>query len=282
MRTARMVVAGLVLSMAGPLLADDASASNEFETLRKAQAPNLVTVKFVQKTQSRFGDFDGENEITGVMVDPAGLVLCSNTMLSGRGRGGARAVPTEIKVLIGSDTLGQDATFVARDTELDLAWLKIKKPAAEPYAFLDMSRVPAETHVQTGQRVLSLGVMGRFFGQEVLVTEGTIAGRTRKPRELYVVRGALDTDPGLPVFDAAGQLLGVATIQAPDAEEMAGSSANLIARGRGLILPASVVSKATARAKELAAQGAQVTAAPTSAPAEEPAAGGRERATAPE
>lgn len=245
-------------------------AEAEYEHLLETYAPVLVTIKFVQKTQGRFGDFEGENEINGVMIEPTGLVMCSNTMLGGSAsrRGGGRSVPTDIKILVGEDTQGLDAKFMARDTELDLAWLQIKDPGERKFPSLDLPTA-ANRAIQPrlGARVLALGVMGRYFGQEVLVSEGVVAGRTHKPRELYVIRGGVDTDPGLPVFTPDGDLMGFATIQQPDPDEIAGNAANLTARGRGLILPVHTVERATNRAKEVQAEESKDEAPPAS-PAE--------------
>jgi S1-C subfamily serine protease len=251
------LAAALLLALAAAAAqADDDAVEAEYQQLRKTHAPALVTVRFVQKTQGSYGDFEGENEINGVMIEPTGLVLCSNTMLGGMHSrfGEGRAVPTDIKVLIGDDTEGRPAKFIARDTELDLAWLQIKDPGDRRFACLDLpAAVEAGVKLKLGQRLLALGVMGRYFGQEVLVSEGYIAGRTHKPRDLYVVRGALDTDPGLPVFTARGELAGFACIQQPDADEISGNPANMLARGRGLILPVETVAKATASAKQVRA-----------------------------
>ena len=255
-RTTRsLCLAGIALAClgAGAAVGDD-QIEAEYQHVLDTYAPTLVTIKFVQKTQGRFGEFEGENEINGVMVEPTGLVLCSNLMLGGSAsrRGGGRSVPSEIKVLIGDDTQGLDAKFVARDTELDLAWLQIKDPGERKFASLDLAAAMMDAVTpRLGQRLLTLGVMGRYFGQEVLVSEGFVAGRTRKPRELYVLRGSVDTDPGLPVFTAGGQLAGFACIQQPDPDEVSGNAANLTARGRGLILPVRTVAKAMAQAKEV-------------------------------
>lgn len=237
-------------------LADDATVEAEYQQVLKAYAPALVTIKYVPKTPGSGGDFEGENEITGVMIEPAGLVLCSNTLLGGpRARfREARTVPSDIRVLAGDDTEGLPATFIARDTELDLAWLQIKQASERKFAYVDLdAATKAGAQLHLGQRLLALGMMGRYFGQEVLVSEGQVAGRTHKPRELLVVRGGLDTDPGLPVFTADGQIVGFACLQQPEAEELAGSPPNLLARGRGLILPVETVAKATRQAQELQA-----------------------------
>lgn len=244
---------GLCLVPLAPAANDDAIEA-EYEHVRKTHAPALVTIKFVQKTQGSMGNYAGENEINGVMIAPNGLVLCSNTLLGG-GRAryrDARSVPTDIKVLIGDDTEGLPATYVARDTELDLAWLQIKDVGDRQFASVELdAAVRANVKPRLGQRLLTLGVMGRYFGQEVLVSEGQVAGRTHKPRELYVVRGSLDTDPGLPIFTAQGELVGFACVQQPEADEVSGNAANLLARGRGLVLPVETVAKATARAREV-------------------------------
>ena len=251
------VVAAIWLSAASFACADEPAAPSEYQQVLKTYGPTLVTINYVPKTPGSGGDLEGENEITGVMIEPTGLVLCSNSLLGGlrlRFREG-RAVPTNIRIMIGDDTEGLPAVFLARDTELDLAWLRIKQPAAAgerkfPYLDLETAAKTARKPV-LGERLLALGVMGRYFGQEVLVTEGLVAGRTRKPRDLIVMRGSLDTDPGLPVFTADGHVIGFACLQQPDPEELAGGPANLMSRGRGLIVPIEAVAKATVRAKEV-------------------------------
>lgn len=271
----RLAAALIVALAATAERADDEAVETEYQQLRKSYSPALVTVRYVQKTQGNFGDFAGENEINAVMIEPTGLVLCSNTLLGGmrsRLREG-RAVPTDIKILVGDDTEGRDAKFVARDTELDLAWLQIKDPGDHPFPCIDLpAAVQAGVKPKLGQRLLSLGVMGRYFGQEVLVSEGVVAGRTHKPRELYVVRGGLDTDPGLPVFTSKGELVGFACIQQPDPDEISGNPANMLARGRGLILPVETVAKATTSAKQVRTSEDQEAQQPAPEDAPEPGA----------
>lgn len=233
---------------------DDGARELEYERLLKMHAPALVTIKYVEKTQGSYGDFQGEKEITGVMIEPTGLVLCSNTQLGRSSRYWGRSVPTEIKILSGDDTEGLDAKFVARDTELDLAWLQIKEPGERKFPCLDLSSAPGDpVRPKLGERLLTMGVMGKYFGKKVLVTEGYVAGRTSKPRELYVSRGEMDNDPGLPVFTPRGRLVGFECLQQPDADEVTGSRSDMTTRGHGLILPVAAVAKATERAKEVLA-----------------------------
>ncbi len=227
-----------------------AELAQEYRHLRELHGGAIVTIKYVQKTEANLGEFEGQNEIPGVMVSPEGVVLCSNLMLAGRG---GRSTPRDIKVLVGDAQDGLDAQFIARDTELDLAWLRIKSPGDRKFACIDLAAAAkSPVRLSLGERVLGLGMMGRYFGQELLVTEAYVAGKTHKPRELYVIRGSLDTDPAMPVFTADGQVAGFACVQSPDPDEVTGNYGALVARGRGLILPVESVAKATRRALESA------------------------------
>jgi hypothetical protein len=231
------------------------SLTQEYQHLRSTYRDALVTVRFIMKFEDPTGSFTGENEIAGVMISPDGAVLCSNLLLGGTGSHAvqARCMPTDISVYTRDCAEGLEARFVARDTELDLAWLKIKAAPGQKFACIDLAKLGTSApDPQLGRRVLGLGMMGRYFGQEVLVTESLVVGRTHKPRDLYVIRGALDTDPGLPVFTADGRVFGFACIQSPDPQDFAPGTnyAAVVARGRGLILPLAAVSKATARALE--------------------------------
>lgn len=230
----------------------DASREAIFQRILDSYSDTLVRIKFVQKTQSRWGEYEAETEVNAVMIEPTGLIMCSNTLMGGGSRWGGRSVPTDIKILIGDDTEGIEATFIARDTELDLAWLQIKEPGDRKFTYLDLA--PAEdapVEPKLGQTVVAMGAMGKYFGQEILVSEGYVAGRTNKPRRLYVTRGGLDTDPGLPVFTAAGDVVGFAAIQRPDEDEVSGGRSNLTRRGSGLLLPTATVLKAIDRAKDI-------------------------------
>jgi hypothetical protein len=230
-----------------------ADTEAQYDKLIKDKAAALVAVKFVLKRQGGFDDSEKEADITGIMIDPKGLVLCSNTALGGPSffRRFGTATPTDIKVLIGEDTEGRDAKLLARDSELDLAWVQIKRPGDEAFAHIDLSKT---TTPRLGRRLLALRRMGKYFDRAVVVSEGRVAGRTKKPRELVVPGGSLDLEPGLPVFTEDGAIVGIVVIQMPDRDEMESGPLSFLGAGRdifgGLILPAAEVLKATARAKE--------------------------------
>jgi len=243
---------------AGPLQAQDQAALTK---ILADKAPLLVTVKFVLKMKmGNFGDQETETEVTGTMISPEGLVLCSNTSLGGfmgiisRFAGqDFSAQPTDLKVLVGDDNQGVEAEFIARDTELDLAWIRIKKPDKK-YTCLDLTKAARPA---IGDPILCVHRMDKYFDRTAVVSEGRIGGITKKPRELFVPTAGSAADMGVPVYTPAGELIGLTIIQTPDTDEAA-NPMSMISRMSGLkdmgnlILPAAEIAKATKRALETA------------------------------
>lgn len=242
-----------------------------FGKLLKEKTSAIVTIKFTLKVNmgGMFGGGEQENEseVNGVMIDEKGLVLCSNTQLSGfigmmrqfmgPMGGNITATPTDLKVLVGDDTEGRDAEIVARDTELDLAWVRMKEPGEQKYAYVDFSQSAVP---KVGQQVYVLRRMGKYFARCAVAADGRIAGTTAKPRDLYVPAGNVGAAHGLPVFLADGKPVGVVVMQVPESEGDASNPLAMLGRMSGmqdmmsgLILPAAEVVKATQRALETAA-----------------------------
>ena len=248
-----------------------AGGESEYGKWLQEKSPALVTIKFVLKVKmggmmGGMGDQESDSEITGVMIDPKGLVLCSNTQLGGFTgmmrrfmgpmRGSITATPTDIKVLVGDDTEGLEAKVVARDSELDLAWVQIEEPGDTRFSHCDFAEAATP---RIGQRVFAVRRMGKFFDRVAAVAEGRVGGITTKPRVLYAPSGNLATGQGLPVFTTDGTVVGVVIIQMPDTEDaemnpmsMLGNIFNMQDMMSGLILPAAEVVKATKRALETA------------------------------
>lgn len=257
-----MIVAALSLLT----LTASVSADNPFSGFADRHGDALVTIKFTLKmTRGGMGDSESENEIAGVLIDAKGLVLCSNTELSGgaatfsRMMGAAadiRATPSDIKILIGDDDEGVDGVVLVRDTELDLAWVRLKEEPAEPLAFVNFDD---SVEPKVGDTILTVKRLGRFFGRSMIVTEGRVGGISSKPRELYLPAGDLSPELGLPVYTAGGQVIGVTVIQVPDAAggsmsrgDMRQLMGSLQSMG-GVILPAKQIVKSTKRALEVVA-----------------------------
>jgi hypothetical protein len=236
-------------------LARGESPDVDYQTFLDKKTPALVTVKFVLRIGGTT-DREREQEATGIMIGPIGLVLCSNAHLGGlaarwsrwgAGGAGASVTPTELKVLVGDDTEGVDAEFIARDSELDLAWVRIKEPGQQPFAYIDFADAVTP---KIGRRIVLVQRAGKYFARAPVVAEGRIGGVTTKPRDLFILTGAVSS-LGVPVFDTEGNVLGVTITQIPDPEE---STGRFSGTPGVLLLPAARVAKATTRALEAADQ----------------------------
>jgi S1-C subfamily serine protease len=268
MNAPRLAVAlAAMLSLVGTAQALEAAAAapvaGDVGAIVAEKSPAIVSIKFILKG----GEQDEEVETTGFVIDPAGLILSNNNAFGGLAArfGGPTPTPTEIKVLIGEDTQGVDAKFMARDSELGLAWVQLSEAPAKPLAFVDLTK---SSEAKTGEAVVQVSLMGKFFDRVPMVSTGEIAAVVKKPRELYIPSiGLAAGEMGLPVFNASGSLLGVTTLILPDQEEIMGSAGGMRSAMRGItggmILPAKEVLAATARAKE--------TKPEAPAPAEQPA-----------
>ncbi len=265
-RTVRVLVlacllgAGLAMVPNATLATAGEEPSNGYQALMAEKAPAIVTIKYILKSEGgmmgRGGD--QEMEIHGVMIEGGGLVLVSATDLLGIGaRFGQPGKPTEMKVLVGEDTQGVETKFLARDSELDLAWLQIEKAPEKPYAFVDLS---VSTTPAVGESIFALHRLGKFYDRAIHVVEGKLGGVTKKPRHILLGSLGMFGSFGIPVFDKAGKSVGVTSLILPEADEMEGMGGGGMFGGMGdamttpMILPAADVLAATKRAKETAAK----------------------------
>ncbi len=257
-RTATLVLAVFT----GAAHAQDGGDDAGFQKMIDSKGAALVTVKFVLKVKmggmmGGMGDQENEMEVTGVMIEPGGLVLCANSSMGGLSGmmsrfmgGGMTATPTDIKVLIGDDTEGLEAKLLARDSDLDLAWVQIKEPGDKQFEFVDFTNGPK---AKVGQRLLSLNRLDKHFDRALVVTAGRVGGVAKKPRELYLPADDF-TGMGQAVFTPDGAAVGFSIMQLPDQEGdfnpmrmMSMSSLSNMSTGK--ILPAAEVLKATELAK---------------------------------
>lgn len=267
-----LLSAGLLAPLPAALAQDatPSPAAAEAKRFVDEKAPAVVTIKYLLKHE----EGEQEMEVPGLVIDPSGLILASNINMGGmtpamaRAVGGSPPTPAEIKILIGDDNEGLEAKVIARDSELDLAWLRLKDPPKSPLASVDLAHPAA---IGLGDRVIGLERLGKFFDRAPMLREDRIGAVLSKPRTLYLPASLLLTGFGVPVFDSAGNIAGVSIFLPPDAEDMEGEgggygdrrSANFIRRG--LILPTAEVASATRRALETAAADDAPAAAPSPA-----------------
>jgi S1-C subfamily serine protease len=258
-----MTVCALALFAGAPatLLPTANAQTADFAALAKERAPAIVTIKFIMKSEQG----EEEDETVGTLIAKDGLIITSNLAFGGMMAmmGQAAPTPTNMKVMIGEDTLGVDAKLIARDSELGLAWVRIEKPASEGYPFVDFA---TGTKAKLGDAVFSVQKLGKYFDRTPSIAEARIAAITTKPRELLIPTiGMAGGEMGLPVYNASGAPIGLSTLVLPEREEMEGGGMRSFMRGMsgGMILPAAQVVDATKRAIESAA------AQPIAQPAEE-------------
>jgi S1-C subfamily serine protease len=251
-----LLPAALVLVLAGSAFAGlpaapAAQPENPAPTLIAERSPALVSIRFILKDE----EGESEEETSGAMIDGAGMVICSNMPFGGLAslRGRSAPTPTDIKVLVGDDTQGVKARFVARDTELGLAWLQIEEAPKDPYAFIDFAQ---GGEPKVGDRLFSVSLMGKFFDRAPMLSEGYVTAVVTKPRRLImpsigIVVGA--GDGSLPIFDAAGKVVGLTTVVLPEREELGRDMQSAMKGFMGqMILPAKDVLDASNRAREIA------------------------------
>jgi len=272
------LITTLILGLATTATAQ-ADDNEAYAQLLKDRGPTIVTIKLMIKISGGPAGADGqetEQETTGVMIDPHGLVLASSTELGGvppairqmmAQMGGSMTItPKDIKIFVGDDTEGVEATLLARDSELDLAWLQIKEPGDKTFAAIDLLEFTRPT---IGQRLIAVTRMGKFFDRVQVIDETRVAGRTSKPRELYVPSVPIGQNFCTPVYTTRGELVGVTVLQIPDIE---GSPNNPLAAASqlgsmdtvmgGFILPADAAAKATERARAAISQPAETPESP--------------------
>jgi S1-C subfamily serine protease len=235
-RFSSLLASLLVSVLAAPARADDAKLSESAEkTLAKTQKA-LVTVKAnVRNTVQGLGrelqKEENQVESTGTVVAPNGLTVVALQVISPeatqvRIRGGGEDVKLESKAevtdvkLIRHDGQEVNAKIVLRDEELGLALLLPTQGKESKWPSVEMAK-GAEP------RLLDELIVPHRFNKALNRQAGVDLLRVRavvkEPRTYIVPTSASGDAQGCPVFDRAGQLVGVMTsIRSEETETFAG------------------------------------------------------------
>jgi hypothetical protein len=229
---------------------EERARGDQYETITEATLGSLVRVKCVMTMESPWGGEaeEQEMELSGTLISADGNVLLANSMIGGlygRMYGGVQTTLRDIKVLVGDDTEGLDATIIARDTDRDLCWLTLDEKPAEPLPFLDITEV-SERPIP-GQSVFQTTRLGEFFARAPIVSEAHISAELNTPRDLlYISTNSLEV--GLPAVDRTGAFVGFVITQMPDSDELeatGGMGGSWSESYIWAVLPAAEVAKAT-------------------------------------
>lgn len=213
-----LVLAALALGLIAPVAAQ---AEEGRAALIAAKAASAVSVKITAKISGSFGGraVDQERNITasGVVVDPAGLVMIPANSVSAPARLGMeiKVTPTSIRVIFPGDETEYDAILGALDSKLGLAYVLVRDLKGRAISPVDMAQA-AEPVV--GDMLYSVTRMAQGFDYAPVCQSAEVIGQVSKPRTMWVVDGSAP-EPAQPLYTAAGKLAGIMIVQEGVGEE---------------------------------------------------------------
>ncbi len=216
----RLLVAVAVIAASFPIVASAVSppsasgddTSREFKTVMQKRGDTAVPVKFVMSVSGMGSEQQQEGQTQGTLVSADGLILVPGRVVSldlgafsrgdsggGLGGGAPSAKSGQFRVRLAGSDEWLPADLVTRDTELGIAWLRIRHPNGKlPYVdFSDPSKVVVGTQLFTVMRTSDQ------FGSVPIVRAGYVLGETTVPRPTFLVDGS----PGF-AFDGDGKPAG--------------------------------------------------------------------------
>jgi len=274
-----MVLCVAVMSAGGPAVADDAvDAAKDIESaygkaVVHVEAVLTITMDGPLAAMVGGGDQEQKIEVVGTVVDPSGLIVVSNTNLdptSAMGKieinaGGQQMSMTlkgevgEVKIRL-ADGTEIPARVVLKDEDLDLAFIapkdKLDRKTRNALQSVELDE-PADKADKLDQTI-TLGRLGKDMNREGTVGLSRIKAVVTKPRRFYILGG---TQPGAPVFDTKGKLLGISLFR----KKPGGSGrANLgaIMGGGGLGVSGTPITLPTANVQRVAEQAKEEMAKP--------------------
>ena len=241
---------------ATPLAGSAADNAHAFATVLQKRGDVAVPVKFVMSMSGMGSERQQEGQTQGTLVSADGLILVPGRVVSldlsmfGRSNSGMSGSAPSAKSgqfrvrLAGSDEW-VPADLVTRDTELGIAWLRLRHPKGKlPYVdFGDAAKVASGTQLYTVMRTSDQ------FGNVPIVRSGYVLGETEVPRQTWLVDGA----PGT-AFDADGKPAGFVDLDLSGMMRMRSASGGIGMDLSDMVLsmtPADRIARVTARAAVL-------------------------------
>ncbi len=247
----------LALAPAAPALAQVDDYRPIYRALVDKHADSVVTIKFVMSVNSSGKEERIEDRTQGLVVSADGLLLIPDRavsvdfadMMPGGSNDGSAPVAksSEFRVRLPGSDDWLPADLVTRDSQIGLAWLRLRNPKGA-LGFVDLSD---GVRAEPGMVFFSLMRTSDEWGGVPVFRPGLVLGETRTPTFRLMVDGV----PGL-AFSHDGKPMGYVDI---DLAAMARS------RGTGLGLdmadlvlrmtPVDKVAAATAQAAKLPVAG---------------------------
>ena len=227
-------------------------ASREFRTVLQKRGDTAVLVKYVMSVSGMGGEQQQDGQTQGTLVSADGLILVPGRVVSfdlrqitgaAMGSAGSPMVKSShFRVQLPGSEEWQPADLVTRDTELGLAWLRLRKRSKLPYVdFADSAKV------EIGASLYFVMRTSDQLGSVPIVRGGYVLGETKVPRPSLLIDGT----PGL-AFDGEARPAGFADV---DFGAMARSQTGGIGMNFGdsvfKMIPAERVGRVTAQAAKL-------------------------------
>lgn len=178
---------------------------DEYQQLVGRHADAVVSVRYVVTLNANGQEQRSEDGTQGTVVSADGLVLLPGRAVSvdvgalgDGGAGVAVANSSEFRVRLPGSDAWLAADFVTRDSDLGLAWIRVRGVKGLPHVdFSDLA------DPEPGRVYFTIMRTSEEWGSVPLVRPGLVLGQTRVPRTAYLVDGM----PGL-AFDGAGRPMG--------------------------------------------------------------------------
>lgn len=260
MKTLICAAACLVVGLSSPMARAGVNTVEDYRdvyrelTAQHAQA--VVTVKFVMSVTSSGKEDRIEDRTQALLVSADGLLLVPDRAVSvdfaafmpaGSSQGAAPvAKSSDFRVRLAGSDDWLPADLVTRDSQLNLAWLRLRKPPG-PLDFVDLA---TGVKAEPGMVFFSLLRTSDEWGGVPVFRPGLILGETRTPKTVLMVDGV----PGM-AFSAEGQPMGYVDIdfgRLARSQREGGSGLGLDVADVALqMTPIAKVAAATAQAAKL-------------------------------
>lgn len=209
----------LVIVLLLPILTSAQTPTNRSKELVQKVAPSIVTVRAVVKFevshQGQSNTDEAKFSQRGTIITPDGLVLVSGVLLTSEGFKQmvgldeekdveVKLTPQSFKVVIGQETQEYEATLVATDSQLGIAFLQIKDLGERTLPSVQLKEAPLEI----GNEVYCITRMPKGYDFAPYLLRLEVVAEVAKPRRVVLLDRSTD-EVGLPVFSADGSALGV-------------------------------------------------------------------------
>jgi len=219
------VLAIALISSAGFAAAEDQSVSDAARSVMEAQRANVVTVRLAARVRVGSADSGSEDmdlviEASGFVLDPAGLVVTSlnasdprqlyEQYLNDDSGSSDYTLSSEISKITVVFEGGQEVEAEAglRDTDLDLAYFLLKKPAT-----IGSVVAPAAAAPRAFDSLVVLRRLGEVAGRTCAGALLPIQAVVERPRKFYIVSNEVAVGLGEPAFNLEGKCVGIVTLR---------------------------------------------------------------------